>query len=78
MQLFGLANALLAIDRSTDMQFLKIERYPVVPLSPNTGLVGWVPNCDTLHDLIRDFREKRKVILNVEQRYYICYFCYMY
>ena len=28
----------------------------VIPLSPNSGLIGWVPNCDTLHALIREFR----------------------
>ena len=68
MQVFGLTNALLATDRHTDTQSLSIERYAVIPLSPNHGIVGWVPHCDTLHDLIRDFRESRKVMLNVEQR----------
>jgi hypothetical protein len=33
-----------------------------------TGLIGWVPNCDTLHALIKDYRESRKVPLNVEHR----------
>lgn len=33
-----------------------------------TGLIGWVPNCDTLHTLIRDYRDSRKVPLNVEHR----------
>lgn len=68
MQVFGLTNALLATDRHTDTRYLSIERYAVIPLSPNHGISGWVPNCDTLHDLIRDFRESRKVMLNVEQR----------
>ena len=43
-------------------------RYDVVPLSPNSGLIGWVPDHDTLHVLIRDHREAHKVILNVEHR----------
>ncbi len=30
--------------------------YAVIPLSPNSGLIGWVPNCDTLHALIREYR----------------------
>lgn len=34
----------------------------------HAGLIGWVPNCDTLHTLIRDYRESRKVPLNVEHR----------
>ena len=32
------------------------------------GLIGWVPNCDTLHALIREYRDVRKIPLNVEHR----------
>lgn len=53
MQLFGLVNSLLAADRQTAERDLSIARYAVIPLSPNSGLIGWVPNCDTLHALIR-------------------------
>ncbi|OQR84376.1 phosphatidylinositol kinase (PIK-L1), partial [Thraustotheca clavata] len=67
-QLFGLVNALLINDRTTSKKDLKITRYPVIPLSHNAGIVGWVPNCDTLHQLIRDFREARKILLNIEHR----------
>ncbi|KAF4129064.1 FATC domain-containing protein [Phytophthora infestans] len=56
-QLFGLVNALLINDRNTSKKDLKIHRYPVIPLSDNAGIVGWVPHCDTLHQLIRDYRE---------------------
>ncbi|KDO16585.1 hypothetical protein SPRG_17902, partial [Saprolegnia parasitica CBS 223.65] len=67
-QLFGLVNALLINDRTTSKKDLKITRYPVIPLSHNAGIVGWVPNCDTLHQLIRDYREARKILLNIEHR----------
>lgn len=40
----------------------------MIPLSPNSGLIGWVPNTDTLHALIREYREARKIPLNVEHR----------
>ena len=40
----------------------------MVPLSPNSGLIGWVPNCDTLHALIREHRDAHKVPLNLEHR----------
>jgi phosphatidylinositol kinase/protein kinase (PI-3 family) len=40
----------------------------VIPLSTNSGLIGWVPDCDTLHTLIRDYREKKKIMLNIEHR----------
>ncbi|KAI3638087.1 hypothetical protein MIR68_003698 [Amoeboaphelidium protococcarum] len=68
MQLFGLVNTLLMTDPETYKRHLAIQRYPVIPLSPNSGLIGWVPNCDTLHSLIRDYREGRKVLLNIEHR----------
>ena len=53
MQLFGLVNSMLANDRTTAERDLSIARYAVIPLSPNSGLIGWVPNTDTLHALIR-------------------------
>ncbi|KAI8836345.1 armadillo-type protein [Chytridium lagenaria] len=68
MQLFGLVNTLLGTDPETFKRHLNIERYSAIPLSPNSGLIGWVPNCDTLHSLIRDYRESRKILLNIEHR----------
>ena len=34
-----------------------IYRYSVIPLSQNLELIGWVPHSDTLHIVIRDYRE---------------------
>ena len=68
MQLFGLVNSLLASDADAAQRGLSIARYAVIPLSPNSGLIGWVPNCDTLHALIREYRDARKTPLNVEHR----------
>uniref|UniRef100_A0A7M5XP27 non-specific serine/threonine protein kinase n=1 Tax=Clytia hemisphaerica TaxID=252671 RepID=A0A7M5XP27_9CNID len=68
MQLFGLVNTLLANDSVTFKRHLSIQRYPVIPLSTNSGLIGWVPHSDTLHTLIRDYREKKKIMLNIEHR----------
>ncbi|KAG0064947.1 phosphatidylinositol kinase- protein kinase tor1 [Linnemannia elongata] len=68
MQLFGLVNTLLSSDPETFKRYLGIQRYPVIPLSPNSGLIGWLPDTDTLHTLIRDFRESRKILLNIEHR----------
>ncbi|KAJ3083694.1 phosphatidylinositol kinase- protein kinase tor1, partial [Quaeritorhiza haematococci] len=68
MQLFGLVNTLLSTDPETFKRHLSIQRYPVIPLSINSGLLGWVPHCDTLHALIRDYRESRKILLNIEHR----------
>lgn len=68
MQLFGLVNTLLANAPQTSEKDLSIERYSVIPLSPNSGLIGWVPNCDTLHQLIREYRDTRKMFVNAEHR----------
>jgi len=68
MQLFGLVNTLLANDLSTCTRDLSIKQYAVIPLSSNAGLIGWVPNCDTLHALIKEYRESRAVVLNLEHR----------
>eukprot|EP00605_Chrysophyceae_sp_TOSAG23-4_P001470 GSChrysophyteH1.ASY1.ANO1.1606.1 assembled CDS len=69
MQLFGLVNALLFHNRRTSTGHdLSIQRYAVLPLSPTAGLISWVPNCDTLHDLIRDYRESKKMMLNWEHK----------
>ncbi|XP_072945210.1 serine/threonine-protein kinase mTOR [Epargyreus clarus] len=68
MQLFGLVNTLLQADPDTFRRDLAIQRYAVIPLSTNSGLIGWVPHCDTLHLLIKDYREKRKILINIEHR----------
>jgi serine/threonine-protein kinase mTOR len=68
MQLFGLVNALLIRDPQTRKHDLKIQRYAIAPLSHNCGVVGWVPHTDTLHSLIRDYRQSKKIPLNLENR----------
>lgn len=70
MQLFALVNALLKRDawlRQGEHDHA-IMRYAVVPLSANSGLIGWVPHADTLHQLIRQYRVQRGVVLNLEHR----------
>ncbi|KAJ2487676.1 phosphatidylinositol kinase- protein kinase tor1 [Coemansia sp. RSA 2050] len=69
MQLFGLINSLLTRDAETARRSLAIERFPVIPLSSNSGLIGFYPNCETLHEIIRDYRETHNMYLNLEQRH---------
>lgn len=68
MQLFGLVNTLLQNDPESFQRHLNIQQYPAIPLSPKTGLLGWVPNSDTFHVLIREHREASKIPLNIEHR----------
>lgn len=57
-----MVNTLLENSRKTSEKDLSIQRYDVIPLSPNSGLIGWVPHCDTLNHLIREYRDARKVL----------------
>ena len=68
MQLFSLVNTLLSVDTDSFKRRLHIQRYAVIPLAPNAGLGGWVKDSDTLHVLVRDYRDSRKVLLNIEYR----------
>ena len=67
MQFFGLVNKLLEIERETLKKDLEITRYEIIPLTVNTGLIGWVEGCDTLNELIKDYRLKNKIRLYVEK-----------
>ena len=68
MQFFDLVNTLLLNDRDTTNKNLSINTYSVLPLSQNTGIIGWVPNCDTFHKLIKEQRSKSNIIPNVEHK----------
>lgn len=66
MQLFGLVNTLLQKDTESFKRHLDIQQFPAIPLSPKTGLLGWVSNSDTFHALVKAHREANKIPLNIE------------
>jgi len=66
MQLFGLINACLNNDSATNNRGLEIVRYSVMPLSNNSGVIGWVQNCDTINQLIKQYREAKDIRLILE------------
>lgn len=68
MQLFGLVNTLLDNDGESFKRHLFVQRFPAIPLSQSSGLLGWVSNSDTLHALIKEYRESRRILLNIEHR----------
>ncbi|THH30677.1 hypothetical protein EUX98_g3507 [Antrodiella citrinella] len=68
MQLFTLINNLLSVDTASFKRRLHIHGFSVIPLAPNAGLIGWLKDCDTLHVHVRDYRDSRKVLLNIEYR----------
>ncbi|KAL0221456.1 hypothetical protein RCL1_001310 [Eukaryota sp. TZLM3-RCL] len=66
MQLYGLINSLMFKHRAPSSRNqtarntrfdLSIERYPVIPLSPRSGLFAWVPRSDTLRQLHKSYRD---------------------
>ncbi|GIQ79588.1 serine/threonine-protein kinase TOR [Kipferlia bialata] len=57
MQVFGYINTAFLTSPDTDRLGLMMHRYPVVPLSPSAGLISWVPDHDTLHNLIDTYRK---------------------
>ncbi|KZV98444.1 phosphatidylinositol 3-kinase [Exidia glandulosa HHB12029] len=68
MQFFGLVNTLLANDADSVKRHLHVQRFPVIPIAPNAGIMGWVQETDTLHYLIEQYRTSREVLLNLENR----------
>lgn len=69
MQVFGLMNKLFAkSDRRTLLHGVGMTTFAVVALSANAGLIEWVPNCDTMHALVKSYRDTRKIVANIEQR----------
>ena len=69
MSVFSLVNRMLEEDKITKDQHLKIRQYSITPLSPNSGLIGWVAGCDTLHELIRDYRKRNNMVIHAEHKW---------
>ncbi|GMT28496.1 hypothetical protein PFISCL1PPCAC_19793, partial [Pristionchus fissidentatus] len=68
IQFFGLINTLLLHNGDTCKRNLTIERYSITALSQKSGLIGWLPECDTLHSLVKEYREKKKVDILMEHK----------
>lgn len=60
MQLITLTNMLLSHDSKAFERQLFIQQYSVIPLSPNSGLLAWLSNTETLMQLISSSRSKIK------------------
>ena len=69
MQVFGLINKLFdKSDRVSILSGVGPKTYAVIALSANAGLIEWVPGCDTMHTLVKEHREVRRVMPNIELR----------
>ena len=66
IQVFNFVNSMLSLNKETSNKNLLITIYPVIPLSHITGLIGFLPNCDTISHLITEERKTNNLIANIE------------
>jgi len=66
MQFFDLLNSLVSKSRFAEKSYLRITTYKVTPLTKEVGLIGWVPNCTTLYDMIKNYRERNGIPIECE------------
>jgi len=66
MQLFTFINTLVSHSSISMKNRLTITTYKVIPLTVEVGLIGWVPDCNTLYDLVKTRREKLGIPLEIE------------
>uniref|UniRef100_A0A6B2KWQ4 non-specific serine/threonine protein kinase n=1 Tax=Arcella intermedia TaxID=1963864 RepID=A0A6B2KWQ4_9EUKA len=66
MQLFSLVNNLLESDDITSKNHLSIQRYSVIPLCSDSGLIEWLPHSDTLHELLTVYRKAHSIPIDAE------------
>ncbi|KAH0791359.1 PIKK family atypical protein kinase [Histomonas meleagridis] len=66
MQFFTLVNSFVLHSTMPLKNKLGITTYKVIPLTNEVGLIGWVPECNTLYDLVKSYREKHNVPLEIE------------
>ncbi|KAJ9118350.1 hypothetical protein QFC22_004266 [Naganishia vaughanmartiniae] len=60
MQLITLTNLLLSHNSDAFSRQLFIQPYSAIPLGPNSGLLSWIPNTETIMQLISSSRSRVK------------------
>ena len=66
IQVFNFVNSMISLDKEVSSKKLLIPIYPVIPLSNNTGLIGFLPNCETISNLISESRKEVDIPINIE------------
>ena len=61
-QFFELINSIV----SPSDEIVRITTMAIVPLSTSTGLIQWIPGCDTMQNLIHEYRRRKNINLNIE------------
>ena len=65
-QVFNFVNSIISLDKEISSKNLLITVYPVIPLSNMTGLIGFLPNCETIGQLISEARKDYNIPQNLE------------
>ena len=61
MQLLTFVNTIMGAAKNCEL-----TTYSILPLAPNVGLIGWVRDCTTVYDQLKEYRDMRKIPLNAE------------
>ena len=61
MQLFKFMNSIVPQNEK-----LAVTTYDVTPLTKSVGLIGWVPGCSTMFDIVRKYREMHGIPVELE------------
>jgi FKBP12-rapamycin complex-associated protein len=69
MQLFSFINTLIGSSTLPLRSKLPITGYKVTPITTEVGLIGWVPNCQTVFDVVKQFREKNGISIEAEYQH---------
>ena len=69
MQFFALLNTLMSHSKIPLKEKMSITTYEVIPLTGQVGLIGWVPDCSTVFELIKNLRLKNNMCVDIEYNY---------
>ena len=67
MQLFDFISGSIKASAMPLSHNLAITTYRVLPFTYKVGLIGWVPNTQTLLEIIRQYRASNSVVLEIEK-----------
>jgi FKBP12-rapamycin complex-associated protein len=67
MQFFALVNLLVSQAKFPLKEKMSIATYQVIPLTGSVGLIGWVPGCSTVYDVIVQVRTQAKIQVEKER-----------
>lgn len=67
MQLFAFVNKMF--HSPSEKENYSIQGYSITPISSEIGIISWVENCDTIGDLILDYRLANGAISRTDSRY---------